>query len=149
MASPKPSKKAPKRAPKKRKLNPSQRRFAVEYLKDQNATQAYLRVYGGSAESAGTAGPRLLENVAIQVIVERGLARAAERANITAEKNLARIAGIAYENKLAKLPTVLKACELIGRALGQFKDISQVTATVEVVDQAAVKAMREKIKSDC
>ena len=126
MASPKSSKKAPKRAPKKRKLNPSQRRFAVEYLKDQNATQAYLRVYGGSAESAGTAGPRLLENVAIQVIVERGLARAAERANITAEKN-----------------------ELIGRALGQFKDISQVTATVEVVDQAAVKAMREKIKSDC
>lgn len=46
--------------------NDAHERFASEYLKDLNATEAYQRVYPkATAKSARTAGPRLLANVGI------------------------------------------------------------------------------------
>lgn len=111
----------------KRKLTTQQRSFVAEYLKDQNATQAYLRVYGGSTKSAEASGPRLLGNVRVKIAVEKGLARLLDRANITAERNLARIAEIAYHNKKVAHRDVLKACELVGRTFGQFKDVHELS----------------------
>lgn len=135
-----------------RKLNPRQRRFAQEYLKDQNATQAYLRVYGGKNTTAGVNSHLLLKNTNIQILIERGMARLAERAMITPEKNLKRIAEIAFESKRGrKERDVLKACELIGKTFGQFKDVvenkvegSLVTGTQEEID-AAIDRARKKI----
>lgn len=43
-------------------LNPNQELFCNEYLKDRNATQAYIRA-GYSADTAEQSGPRLLGNV--------------------------------------------------------------------------------------
>lgn len=42
-----------------KKLTPKQELFVAEYLKDKNATQAYLRA-GYKAKDADTAGPRLV-----------------------------------------------------------------------------------------
>jgi phage terminase small subunit len=52
-------------------LNPRQRAFVVEYLKDKNATQAYMRVYGGTAKVAEGSGSRLLGNAKVKAEVDR------------------------------------------------------------------------------
>lgn len=46
-------------------LTPKQELFCHEYLKDRNATQAYIRA-GYAVEGATTGGPRLLSNVWIR-----------------------------------------------------------------------------------
>jgi hypothetical protein len=130
---------------KSTKLNPKHRLFVAEYLKDQNATQAYIRVYGGKTTSAGVNGHQLLKNTKIQMMIERGLARLADRALITPERNLKRIAEIAYHDKTSKKSDILKACELIGKTFGQFKDVVEsknvhtIAATPEQVDEATDK----------
>ena len=49
-------------------LNPRQERFCLEYLKDLNATQAYIRA-GYAAKDADVAGPRLLGHVGVKARV--------------------------------------------------------------------------------
>lgn len=81
-------------------LNPKQRRFVVEYLKDNNATQAYVRAYGASPKSAETAGPRLLGDVRVKAEIVRlqdqALARVQIDTGISLERTLKEIARIAY-----------------------------------------------------
>ena len=71
-------------------LNPRQRAFVVEYLKDKNATAAYMRAYGANAESANTAGPRLLVHVGIKAEIDRLdaelLEKATQDAGLTMER---------------------------------------------------------------
>ena len=53
-------------------LSDQQKAFCLHYTKTFNATASYLRAYPGCTyESAGTAGPRLLEKVAIREEVQR------------------------------------------------------------------------------
>ena len=61
------------------KPTPRQRRFAVEYLKDLNATQAAIRA-GYSAKTAKQAGSRLLTKVDLQGLIQAGLKRQEEKA---------------------------------------------------------------------
>jgi len=122
----------------KRKLNPKQRRFVEEYLKDQNATQAYLRVYGGKPEVAQVSRSQLLRNPMVADLVQRGLARLADLANITAERNLRRMAEIAYHDKKVSKATALKACELIGKTFGQFIEVNK-TMNVNVNSEVATE----------
>lgn len=71
-------------------LNPRQRAFVVEYLKDKNAAQAYRRVYGVSAEAAETSGPRLFRNVQVRSEIDRLdaelLEKATQDAGLTMER---------------------------------------------------------------
>ena len=136
---------------KKEKLNPSQRRFVQEYLKDQNATQAYLRVYGGSQKSAEAHGPRLVGHGRVKIEIEKGMARLADRANITAERNLRRIAEIAYHDRKAGRHEILKACELIGKTFGQFKEVveTKVDANVTTVDKTEARKVIDELESEC
>src|SRR4051812_16243389 len=77
-----------------------QKVFVREYLVDLNATQAYIRAGYGvtSPESAGTAGPRLLQNVAVRAAVDRELARRAGRAQVRADRVLRELAALAFFN---------------------------------------------------
>jgi phage terminase small subunit len=45
-------------------MNEKQKRFCIEYIKDLNATQAYIRA-GYSSSGAGQSGERLLKNAEI------------------------------------------------------------------------------------
>ncbi|KMK52786.1 RNA polymerase sigma factor [Fructobacillus sp. EFB-N1] len=52
-------------------LNDKQKAFVSEYVRLSNATHAYINAYGVTYETAGTAGQRLLQNVAIQKEIKR------------------------------------------------------------------------------
>lgn len=94
-----PAKKVP-RAPEKDEkkpvadiagLNPRQRAFVVEYLKDKNATAAYMRAYGSTQQSADSAGPRLFGNVRVRTEIERLEAELLEKATQDAGLTMERL----------------------------------------------------------
>jgi len=63
-----------KGVPARRQLNPRQRTFQAEYLKDKNATQAAIRA-GYSRKTAASIGQRLLKNVEIATWIKQELAK--------------------------------------------------------------------------
>lgn len=81
-------------------LNPRQRAFVVEYLRDKNATQAYMRAYGVDFDSANRAGPRLLVHVGVRAEIVRleqeALRKIQQDTGITLERTLKEIARIGY-----------------------------------------------------
>jgi len=86
---------------KKRALTPKQQRFCREYLIDMNATQAYIRAgYKVSEKVAGTAGPRLMENVGVAAAIKKALGRKLEKIEITSDAVLQEAAKVAFANML-------------------------------------------------
>lgn len=61
-----------------RELTAMQRLFALEYLVDLNATEAYARA-GGSAKTAYSAGPRLLQHEGVAAAIAEALGRRAKK----------------------------------------------------------------------
>jgi len=51
-------------------MQDKQRKFALEYIKDRNATQAAIRA-GYSKKTAGVQGARLLRNASVRKIVDK------------------------------------------------------------------------------
>lgn len=79
-------------------LTPRQSRFVDEYLKDANATQAYIRAgYKARGRAAENAASRLLGNVGVKAAIQERMDRRSERTQIDADyvlhgiaKNIAR-----------------------------------------------------------
>lgn len=88
-------------------LNPKQRKFVAEYLKDQNGTQAAIRA-GYSKKTAGHIAIRLLQKVTIKELVETGLNKAAEEAGVTAEW-VARRLKLVAERCIQEVDPIVKA----------------------------------------
>jgi len=76
-------------------LSPKQRRFAEEYLIDQNATQSAIRA-GYSPRTARSIGHRLLTKADIQKAVAERDRQIAARAGISAEQTVRELARIGF-----------------------------------------------------
>lgn len=70
--------------------------FAEEFIVDLNATQAYIRVYGGKELSAQANASRLIGNDKVRAYVEHLLRQRSERTNIRADKVLEGLARVAF-----------------------------------------------------
>lgn len=66
-------------------LSKRQMKFAREYLVDLNFTQAAIRA-GYSKKTAGSQGHRLMKNVEIAALVEKGREKAEQNAEVTFER---------------------------------------------------------------
>ena len=78
-------------------MTPKQRRFALEYLKDLNATQAAIRA-GYSEHTAGSQGERLLRNADIKEFVSGRAEEHESQLEITAERILCELARIGFSD---------------------------------------------------
>ncbi len=78
-------------------LNEMQRRFAEEYIKDFNATQAALRA-GYSEKTAYSQGQRLLKHVEIKAHLAKFAQKAADRYEVTAERVTRELALLGFSN---------------------------------------------------
>ena len=110
-------------------LNPKQRAFTVEYMKDKNATQAAIRA-GYSPKTAYSQGFDLLKKPEVQQAIEEMEKKAQARAGITVEKIVDRI------NKIAEDPNCLprdrlKADELLGKYLGMFTEKVEMKGEID------------------
>lgn len=117
-------------------MTAKQEAFAIEYLKDKNATQAAIRA-GYSKKTAGAIAWELLEKPAIQQFIRQHQEEAAAKASITAEsiaENLKEIAA----NPLAKDADRIRAYELLGKYVGMFTERvemkGQLDTTVSKLD---------------
>jgi phage terminase small subunit len=72
-------------------------RFAQEYPKDLNATQAAIRA-GYSANGAKVTGSRLLSDANVRAQIDASLKRLTKRNEITVERTLREIARVAYSD---------------------------------------------------
>lgn len=79
-------------------LNPRQRLFVREYLKDFNATQAATRA-GYSKDTAGQLGHSLLKHTEIQAAVERAMAKRLQDREISAQNVLEEVRRIALTDR--------------------------------------------------
>lgn len=110
------------------KLPPKQERFCQEYLKDLNATQAYLRAgYRSKINSAAVMAHRLLKNPNIQKRVAFLQAERAKKVEVSAEVILANIMKIANldpdsDRTSAKWSDVLQANVQAGKHIGLFQE---------------------------
>lgn len=76
-------------------LTDKQQKFAQEYLKDFNATQAYIRA-GYSQKAARVSASNLLANPNIQAYLSSHISRAENRSVASLEKTLNELAYVAY-----------------------------------------------------
>ena len=110
-------------------MNKKQMAFAVEYVKDRNATQAAIRA-GYSERSAYSQAHELLKKPEIQEAIKELEDAAAARAAITVDKIVERLNRIA-ENPHAKDADRIRADELLGKYLGMFTDKVHVSGQLD------------------
>lgn len=108
------------------KLNARQKTFVKEYLVDKNATRA-AKAAGYSKKSAKQMGTENLAKPSIRKAIDAGLAKQATKADISADRVIARIAQFAFDKKSIKPSDILKACELLGRRFKLFTDVTEVS----------------------
>ena len=80
-----------------KKLNTKQKLFALEYIKEPNATKAAIAA-GYSKKTAYAIGHKLLKIAEIQRLIESKVTKKIEKAELSAEKVLKEIANIAFFN---------------------------------------------------
>jgi phage terminase small subunit len=110
-------------------MTAKQEAFAIEYLKDKNATQAAIRA-GYSKKTAYSIGCEMLRKPEIQEIIRTEQEKAAASASLTIEdiaKNLKEIAA----NPLAKDSDRIRAYELLGKYLGMFTERVEMKGQID------------------
>ena len=128
-------------------MTPKQRRFIEEYLKDFNATQAYIRA-GYSERGAGQAAFNLLKNTEIKAEIERVMA---ER-RVTPEQIIARLEAMAegtIPTRIVESPSQLYEKPKVRREYdtkGALQDLGKVYALF--VDKQIVENIGLEIVDD-
>lgn len=134
--------------------NPKQKAFGREYVKDHNATQAYIRA-GYSPKGADVSAARLLGNASIRDFITSLESKATERAEITLDLCLNGLLTEAKNNKNSgsarvaawnKLYDHVKGAD--GKAASESADqdelkITRVSETTEMPEN--VVRLREKL----
>lgn len=119
-------------------LNPKQRRFVAEYLKDQNGTQAAIRA-GYSKKTANEQAAQLLAILSVRAAVDTELAKIQEKAGVTQERILNALLNIAEidPRKLFNKDGTLKKVHEIPN------DVAATIASIESCDtDGEVKKIR-------
>jgi 3-methyladenine DNA glycosylase Mpg len=115
-------------------MNAKQKRFVAEYLKDLNATQAYIRS-GYSEKGAAQGAERLLRNVEVAAAVTAGQGKIAAKLEITAEKVLRDLEEVREQAlAAAQFAPAVRAIELCGKHIGMFVERTQNDTTVTLRD---------------
>lgn len=110
-------------------MNDKQKAFAVEYVKDRNATQAAIRA-GYSSKTAYSKGNQLLKIIEVQELIKEIDDAAAARAAVTVDKIVNRLNKIA-EDPNTKAADKIRADELLGKYLGMFTDKVHVSGQLD------------------
>lgn len=76
---------------------PDREKFVIEFLKDENATQAAIRA-GYSPKTAYSSGQRLLKSVEVADKIAKAKAKQLKRLEISADRVLNEIARVAYSD---------------------------------------------------
>jgi phage terminase small subunit len=121
-------------------LKPKHRRFVLEYLKDSNASAAYLRA-GFKSKNPDVNGPRLLGNAGIKAAIAKATANQEKRLELSADRVLTGILNIAEQGEVEA--NRLGAYSWLGKALKLFTDKTELVAG-EGVDISIALGKKDK-----
>jgi phage terminase small subunit len=113
--------------PKYNGLSPKEKMFVVEYLKDLNASQAFLRA-GYKSKRLDIGSAKVMGKIGVREAIREAQEKRSERTMITIDKVLTDIELIKADamkqtdGKMADRAAALKACELLGKHLKMFTD---------------------------
>lgn len=110
-------------------MTAKQETFAIEYLKDKNATQAAIRA-GYSKKTAASIAWELLEKPDIKEFIRQKQEEAVKNAEISIDWVVNQCKEIA-QNILAKDADKLRALELIGKYLGMFTEKVEMKGQID------------------
>lgn len=110
-------------------MTAKQEAFAIEYLKDKNATQAAIRA-GYSAKTAASIAYELLEKPGIQEFIRQHQEEARKNATVTVDGIVEQLREIS-SNVLAKDSDRIRALELIGKYLGMFTERVEMKGQID------------------
>ena len=114
-----------------KKLSEKQKAFCREYLKDYNATQAYIRAGYTNSKHSHIYVYKLLQNIYIQEKLAELTKKQAEKAEVSIEWIIGELKGM-YEKCQSDLrsPGIManatRQLELLGKHLAMFTDKFQV-----------------------
>ena len=120
-------------------LTPKQKRFCEEFIKDCNATQAYLRAgYKGSANVAWASSSKLLGNTKVQAYIQQLQKARSSRVEIDADRVFTELAKIAFSD----IKNVFELTEegLVLKPLDQMSD--EVSGAIESLDLGATTKVK-------
>jgi phage terminase small subunit len=137
-------------------LTEKQQRFADEYLKDLNRTQAAIRA-GYSEKTAQEQGSRLLSNVMVQEYLERKRAKLEKKTEISQEWVISNLKKVfercmqeeAVTDKEGNFKGVFefehsganRSLELIGKTFGMFTDKVEHAGGIKIKHEDALKEL--------
>lgn len=115
------------------KLNPKQIIFIEEYITNgNNATLAYTKAgYKAKGNVATVNASRLLTNANIKAEIDKRLAKATAKFDITVESILMRLDAMA-DKTTAKDTDRIKALELLGKYRKLFTDRTELSGSIDV-----------------
>ena len=120
-------------------MNEKQKRFCTEYVKDLNATQAYIRA-GYSQSGADQSGERLLKNAEVSNEVKALQQEMREKNKITVEKVVSELmADREKAREQGSYSAAVKATMEIARLHGLYeKDNVQRTNSIEGLSEEQI-----------
>ena len=106
-----------------KKLGARQQKFVDEYLKDPNATQAYLKAYPGCSHStADTNGTQLLGNARVAAVLDQAIEARSKRTDVTVDKVLYDLEATRKTAlEAGQYSAAVRCSELQGRHLRMFE----------------------------
>lgn len=129
------------------RMNPKRTRFAQEYPKDLNATQAAIRA-GYSKRTANSIGSELLTIPAIKKAINDRLKKLEEQCSVKVKEILKALRKIAFgevepgdKAKDYAARDILKALELLGKTQGLFSDTLKVD--IEILKEYTITEQLE------
>lgn len=114
-------------------MNAKHARFVAEYLKDLNASKAYVRA-GYAKNGAGQGAERLLRNVEIKAAIAKAQGAVLEAAALTAQRTLEEMGVVAFSNVAdffdanGNLVPIHKLPRRVSAAISQFEVIMKNAA---------------------
>lgn len=118
-------------------LEPKQEKFCREYLKDHNASQAYIRA-GYAKRNANVNSSKLMAKDSIQRRVTELSKPIVKNLEISAQRILQELAEIAYDKKEYEPPHRLSALDKLGKHLKLFTDMDPMVTNFTVMGQVLV-----------
>ena len=121
-----------------KKLSEKQKAFCREYLKDYNATQAYIRAGYTNSKHSHIYAYKLLQSIYIQQKLQELTAKQAEKAEITVEwviQELKQLYTRCQSSLTSKgaIAGATKQLELLGKHIGMWIDRSELTINIKEV----------------
>lgn len=112
-------------------LTGKQRAFCEEYLKDLNGSEAVLRAgYQTTKYNANRLAVQLLNNEAIRFAIDGLKAQRANHSSVTDDfvlRKITQVISTIEQGDKYDAQSILRACELLGRHLGLFKDKQEIS----------------------